>query len=308
MADGVLPARRRRRGPAAANALRAAQGVRLRPQADRRHQQDRPARRPHRRGAQRRLRPVRRTRRRRRHARFPDHLRLGPRRASPPPTWRCRPRTCSRSSTPSSNTCRRPDVEPDAPLQMLVAALDYSEFVGRIAIGRVFAGKIRKGQQRRPAQARRQAHRRHRRAGAGVRPPRPQAKSTRSAPATSAPSSASTTSTSATPIADFDNAVALPPHHHRRADARHGVPHQRLAVRRPGRQSVDQPAAARPADEGAAVERRPARPAERGAGRRVHRLRPRPAAPVDSAGEHPPRGLASWPSASRSVITARSTA
>jgi GTP-binding protein len=39
-----------------------------------------------------------------------------------------------------------PEVEPDAPLQMLVVTLDYSDYVGRIAIGRVFAGKIRKGQ------------------------------------------------------------------------------------------------------------------------------------------------------------------
>jgi GTP-binding protein len=39
-----------------------------------------------------------------------------------------------------------PDVDPDAPLQMLVVTLDYSDYVGRIAIGRVVAGKIRKGQ------------------------------------------------------------------------------------------------------------------------------------------------------------------
>src|SRR5437870_5100384 len=39
-----------------------------------------------------------------------------------------------------------PEVEMDAPLQMLVVTLDYSDYVGRIAIGRVFAGKIRKGQ------------------------------------------------------------------------------------------------------------------------------------------------------------------
>src|SRR5207247_2238855 len=39
-----------------------------------------------------------------------------------------------------------PEVEPEAPLQMLVVTLDYSDYVGRIAIGRVFAGKIRKGQ------------------------------------------------------------------------------------------------------------------------------------------------------------------
>ncbi|MFN0137538.1 MAG: translational GTPase TypA [Phycisphaerae bacterium] len=36
-----------------------------------------------------------------------------------------------------------PLVEPDGPLQMLVTALDYNDYVGRIGIGRVFAGKIR---------------------------------------------------------------------------------------------------------------------------------------------------------------------
>jgi GTP-binding protein len=39
-----------------------------------------------------------------------------------------------------------PEVDPTAPLQMLVVTLDYSDYVGRIAIGRVGAGKIRKGQ------------------------------------------------------------------------------------------------------------------------------------------------------------------
>jgi GTP-binding protein len=39
-----------------------------------------------------------------------------------------------------------PDVDTSAALQMLVVTLDYSDYVGRIAIGRVIAGKIRKGQ------------------------------------------------------------------------------------------------------------------------------------------------------------------
>src|SRR5205823_4321975 len=39
-----------------------------------------------------------------------------------------------------------PEVKPDAPLQMQVMALQYSDYVGRIAVGRVFAGKIRKNQ------------------------------------------------------------------------------------------------------------------------------------------------------------------
>jgi GTP-binding protein len=39
-----------------------------------------------------------------------------------------------------------PEVEPDAPLQLLVTTLDWSEYVGRIAIGRVNAGTLRQGQ------------------------------------------------------------------------------------------------------------------------------------------------------------------
>ena len=39
-----------------------------------------------------------------------------------------------------------PAVEPTSPLQLLVTTLDYSEFVGRIAIGRVRSGVIRSGQ------------------------------------------------------------------------------------------------------------------------------------------------------------------
>jgi GTP-binding protein len=39
-----------------------------------------------------------------------------------------------------------PEVEPDARLQMLVTTLDWSEYVGRIAVGRIRAGKVRLGQ------------------------------------------------------------------------------------------------------------------------------------------------------------------
>ncbi|MFM2013883.1 MAG: GTP-binding protein TypA/BipA, partial [Planctomycetota bacterium] len=39
-----------------------------------------------------------------------------------------------------------PDVEPDAPLQLLVTNLDWSDYVGRIAIGRIQSGTMRKGQ------------------------------------------------------------------------------------------------------------------------------------------------------------------
>ncbi len=39
-----------------------------------------------------------------------------------------------------------PEVDADGPLQMLCTTLDFSEYVGRIAIGRIASGRIRKGQ------------------------------------------------------------------------------------------------------------------------------------------------------------------
>ena len=38
-----------------------------------------------------------------------------------------------------------PEADPNAPLQMLITTLDYSDYVGRIGIGRVFAGTITAG-------------------------------------------------------------------------------------------------------------------------------------------------------------------
>ncbi|QOJ13329.1 MAG: translational GTPase TypA [Planctomycetia bacterium] len=40
-----------------------------------------------------------------------------------------------------------PEVDDTLPVQMLVTTLDYSDYVGRIAIGRVFAGTLRAGEQ-----------------------------------------------------------------------------------------------------------------------------------------------------------------
>jgi GTP-binding protein len=40
-----------------------------------------------------------------------------------------------------------PDIDADAPLQMLVNTLDWSDYVGRIAVGRIQSGTIRQGQQ-----------------------------------------------------------------------------------------------------------------------------------------------------------------
>jgi len=40
-----------------------------------------------------------------------------------------------------------PQIDAESPLQMLVTTLDWSDYVGRIAVGRIFAGRIQKGQQ-----------------------------------------------------------------------------------------------------------------------------------------------------------------
>ena len=45
------------------------------------------------------------------------------------------------------NYCPAPNVDPDAPLQMQISNLDYSSYVGAIAVGRVTRGKIKPGQQ-----------------------------------------------------------------------------------------------------------------------------------------------------------------
>jgi len=44
------------------------------------------------------------------------------------------------------NNVPSPQVNPDAPLQMLVTNQEYSDYVGKIAIGRIFSGEIIEGQ------------------------------------------------------------------------------------------------------------------------------------------------------------------
>ncbi len=40
-----------------------------------------------------------------------------------------------------------PEVDPNAPLQMLVTTLDWNDYVGRIAVGRIYSGILKPGQQ-----------------------------------------------------------------------------------------------------------------------------------------------------------------
>ena len=54
-------------------------------------------------------------------------------------------RTCGRCSTRSCEHVPPPRGNPDAPLQILVANLDSSDYLGRIAIGRIFNGRVKIG-------------------------------------------------------------------------------------------------------------------------------------------------------------------
>ena len=95
--------------------------------------------------AERDLRPVHRSRRGGGPARLPGHLRERQGRHGNDGSRPSRVRTFARCSKPSSSTCRRREGRPDGPLQILVANLDSSDYLGRIAIGRIFNGRVKIG-------------------------------------------------------------------------------------------------------------------------------------------------------------------
>ncbi len=59
--------------------------------------------------------------------------------------WRIRATICVLCSIRFWRTFRRLTGDPDAVLQMIVANLDYSDYLGRLAIGRIFAGTLNHG-------------------------------------------------------------------------------------------------------------------------------------------------------------------
>jgi GTP-binding protein len=139
----------------------------------------------------------------------------------------------ARCSTPSWRRCRRRRWSRTPPLQMQVAALQYSEFVGKIADRQ---GVRRQDPKNQKVTVVKQKD--------GTRSPTPwcrcssstgspSGRSRRSGPATCARSSASTTPTSATPSASSRSRRPAAADH-RRADPGHAVQGERLAVRRPG--------------------------------------------------------------------------
>ena len=95
--------------------------------------------------AERDLRPVHRPRRDRGAARLSRAVHERPRRHAPACPRTSRARICVRCSTRSSTHVPPPRGDADAPLQMLVANLDSSDYLGRIAIGRIFNGRVKIG-------------------------------------------------------------------------------------------------------------------------------------------------------------------
>ena len=127
-----------------------------------------------------------------------------------------------------------PEVDLDAPLQMLVVTLDYSDYVGRIAIGRVVAGKIRKGQ--RVALLKHDGRRIDDTVAQLYVFDRLGRVETDEVAAGDICAVVGLEDVDiGDTIADLENAGRPAADHGRRADAGHDLPHQRLAVRRPGR-------------------------------------------------------------------------
>ena len=147
MVDGVVLLVDASEGPLPADAVRPAQGARAQADADRRHQQDRPARCARAGSAQRGLRPLHRSRRDGRTDRVPGAVHERPRRHVQPVGDRGRPGSAAAVRGDRRAMCRRRAATSNAPLQMLVANLDSSDYLGRIAIGRVFNGRIKVGDQ-----------------------------------------------------------------------------------------------------------------------------------------------------------------
>ena len=106
------PARRRERGTAAADALRAAQGARGAAAGDPRDQQGRPPGCPHRRGGRRGLRALSRPRRRRSRRSSSRSSTRTQRPAGRRSSRASRERTCSRCSSSCSSTCPPPSTTP----------------------------------------------------------------------------------------------------------------------------------------------------------------------------------------------------
>ena len=182
-----------------------------------------------------------------------------------------------------------PEIDDRAPLQMLVTTLDWSDYVGRIAIGRIYSGEVRPGQDVALMQ-----------------------KDGQAAPARivavhvfedlgrvevesgTAGDIVALVGTGKRGNRRHDQrsgvAPGAAPRGRRRADAEDDLRREHLAAGRAGRAIPHQPAPPRATAAGNAKERRPARRADRRHGV-VLRLRPRHPPPLRAHRNHAPRGL-----------------
>ena len=100
-----------------------------------------------RRSPQRNLRSLHRSRRHRRSTRFPDRLHQRPRRRCSSQSWRRIQGPASSLRSHREQDSPLPRGDPNGVLQIQVTNLDYSEFLGRIAICRVFNGTLNRGEE-----------------------------------------------------------------------------------------------------------------------------------------------------------------
>ena len=133
--------RRRVRRADAADALRAAQGAGARPHADRRDQQDRPARRGSDARARRGARPLHRARGRRSAARRAGRVCVGARRRRDDGHGCQTPVDLSPLFQAIVDHVPPPPTDAAGPFQMLISTIDYSPYLGRLGIGRIERGQ-----------------------------------------------------------------------------------------------------------------------------------------------------------------------
>ena len=160
MVDGVLLLVDASRGPAAADALRAAQGARGQAAGDPRGQQGRPPGRAHRRGRRRGLRAVHRPRRVREPDRVPDRLHEREGRLRLAHADRPRDDAAAAAGHAAGARSRRPSTTRTRRCRPTSPTSTRRPYVGRLAICRVHNGTISKGAPGRLVPRRRHDHER----------------------------------------------------------------------------------------------------------------------------------------------------
>ena len=185
-----------------------------------------------------------------------------------------------------------PRGDPAAPLQILVASIDYDNYLGRLAIGRIVNGTIAVRRSRSPSAGCDGSDH----AGQGdeaddVRRAEPRRRPRRPRPGRSSSSPAFEEVTIGETIADLGESRRPPAHRDRRADGLDDVPRQRLAVRRArGKVRHQSRNLGERLHEGASDERGAARRGDRQPGR-LQGLGARRAAPRDPRRDDAPRGV-----------------